>query len=293
VVQFLLMTLALVAAGSAPAVVVLLAGMAAVGSLAVVTQSLVTFAASLAGPAHRGRVVGLVTSGVVIGILCARTASGVLADLAGWRTVYFASAALALAIGLVAHRALPRPTPVGDQVSYFRLLASLAELFRTERTFRNRGFSRWTTGGALVVLCVSWAPIALARQSLWALAIGVVLLDLAVQAVHVTSQSLIYEVRPAAGSRLIGGYMIFYSIGSGTGAIASTATFAVAGWAGVSVQGAALSLCALLWWAYTASTEASSEASTGNGPVRFVRGWRERAGRGTPSTAGSAGLERG
>ncbi|MDT7683462.1 MAG: hypothetical protein QOG57_3772 [Pseudonocardiales bacterium] len=350
VVQFLLMALALVAAGSAPAVVVLLAGMAAVGSLAVVTQSLVAFAASLAGPAHRGRVVGLVTSGVVIGILCARTASGVLADLAGWRTVYFASAALALAIGLVAHRALPRPTPVGDQVSYFRLLASMAEMFRTERTFRNRallallvfgafstlwsclalplsapplslshsaigafgligvagalaavpagrlndrGLSRWTTGGALVVLCVSWAPIALARQSLWALAIGVVLLDLAVQAVHVTSQSLIYEVRPAAGSRLIGGYMIFYSIGSGTGAIASTATFAVAGWAGVSVQGASLSLCALLWWAYTASTEASSEASTGNGPVRFVRGWRERVGRGTPSTAGSAGLERG
>ncbi|WP_216599924.1 hypothetical protein [Sphingomonas sp. AP4-R1] len=56
--------------------------------------------------------------------------------------------------------------------------------------------------------------IALLPVSLPALVIGVVLLDLAVQAVHVTSQSAIFARYPTAHSRLIGGYMVFYSLGS-------------------------------------------------------------------------------
>ncbi|HWN35144.1 MAG TPA: MFS transporter [Pseudonocardia sp.] len=312
VAQFGLMALALLATAVAPNALVLLAGMAAVGLLAVVTQALVAFAAALAGPARRGRVVGTVTSGVVIGILSARAVSGALADLAGWRAVYFASAALAMVIGLAAHRVLPRGGPVdssvGTPMPYRRLLGSTVELLRRERTFRvrgmlalltfgafstlwsclalplsapplslshtaigafgligvagavaavpagrlnDRGFARWTTGGALILLTLSWLPIALAGQSLWALAGGVVLLDLAVQTVHVTNQSLVLELAPDAGSRLIGGYMIFYSVGSGAGAIASTAAYALAGWTAVCGLGAALSLLALLLWART------------------------------------------
>jgi predicted MFS family arabinose efflux permease len=312
VAQFGLMALALLAAAAAPDVLVLLAGMAAVGLLAVVTQALVAFAAALAGPARRGQVVGTVTSGVVIGILSARAVSGALADLAGWRAVYLASAALAMAIGLAAHRVLPGGGPAGTSVGtpmpYRRLLGSTVELLRRERTFRfrgmlalltfgafstlwsclalplsapplslshtaigafgligvagavaavpagrlnDRGFARWTTGGALILLTVSWLPISLAGQSLWALAGGVVLLDLAVQTVHVTNQSLVLELAPDAGSRLIGGYMIFYSVGSGVGAIASTAAYAFAGWTAVCGLGAALSLLALLLWGCT------------------------------------------
>jgi predicted MFS family arabinose efflux permease len=115
----------------------------------------------------------------------------------------------------------------------------------------DRGYARWTTGGALTLLTLSWLPIGLAGHSLWALAGGVVLLDLAVQTVHVTNQSLILELAPDAGSRLIGGYMIFYSVGSGFGAIASTAAYSLAGWTAVSVLGAALSLLALWVWATT------------------------------------------
>ncbi|GAB3157087.1 MFS transporter [Micromonospora sonneratiae] len=115
----------------------------------------------------------------------------------------------------------------------------------------DRGLAGWTTGAALVLLVLSWLPIGLTRQSLWALAIGVVLLDLAVQAVHVTNQSVIYELRPDAGSRLIGGYMVFYSIGSGAGGIASTAVYARAGWGGVCALGAGISVLAFLLWAAT------------------------------------------
>jgi predicted MFS family arabinose efflux permease len=312
VAQFGLMAIALLAAGAAPNAVVLLAGMAAVGLLAVVTQALVAFAAALAEPDRRGRVVGTVTSGVVIGILSARAVSGALADLAGWRAVYFASAALVMVIAVAAHRVLPRGGPagasVGTRMPYLRLVGSTVELLRRERTFRlrgtlalltfgafstlwsclalplsapplslshtaigafgligvagalaavpagrlnDRGYARWTTGGALTLLTLSWLPIGLAGHSLWALAGGVVLLDLAVQTVHVTNQSLILELAPDAGSRLIGGYMIFYSVGSGFGAIASTAAYSLAGWTAVSVLGAALSLLALWVWATT------------------------------------------
>jgi MFS family permease len=71
------------------------------------------------------------------------------------------------------------------------------------------------------------------RHSLLALVVGLVALDLAVQAVHVTSQSMIYQIDPAARSRLVGAYMVFYSIGSAGGAISSTVVYARAGWTGV------------------------------------------------------------
>ncbi|MGW4833100.1 MFS transporter [Amycolatopsis japonica] len=280
----------------------LFAGMAAIGVLAVVTQLLVAFAASLAAPAERGRVVGLVTTGVVLGILLARTVSGTLADLAGWRAVYVVSAAVTVVIAIVLYRVLPATAP-GETMNYGRLLRSTLSLFTEEPVFRTRGTlallifaafgtlwssvalplsedglshtaigafglagaagalaaapagrladrgrARWTTGLALGLLLLSWLPLGFTRTSLWALVVGAILLDLAVQAVHVTSQTLIYPLRPDAGSRLIGGYMIFYSVGSGLGAIGSTAVYAVAGWTGVCLLGAAFSALALVVW---------------------------------------------
>ncbi|MEU9853548.1 MFS transporter, partial [Streptomyces sp. NPDC047974] len=115
-----------------------------------------------------------------------------------------------------------------------------------------RGLSRRTSGIGLALLVTSWVPLAFTRSSLWALAVGVVVLDFAVQAVHVTNQTVIYELRPDAGSRLIGGYMVFYSIGSATGALAATSLYAVAGWGAVCALGAGISGVAFLLWALTA-----------------------------------------
>ncbi|CAM5602630.1 MFS transporter OS=Streptomyces alboniger OX=132473 GN=CP975_29005 PE=4 SV=1 [Streptomyces alboniger] len=309
VLQLLLLLAALAVVAAARTAALLLAGMAATGLLAVVTQTLVAFAASLAPPDGRGRVVGLVTSGVVIGILLARTASGVLADLAGWRSVYLASASLTALLALVLHRVLPRhgaAPPTG--MRYGQLLRSTVRLFARERLLRlralfgllvfaafstlwssvalplseapyflsptaigalgligvvgavaasaagrlnDRGFSGRTTGAALALLTVSWLPLAFVRGSLWALVAGVILLDLAVQAVHVTNQTLIHALHPEAGSRLIGGYMVFYSVGSATGAIAATSLYTVAGWGAVCGLGAAFSVTGLLLWAFT------------------------------------------
>lgn len=106
-IQMLLSVFALIVVGFSPTSTVLLIGMAMVGLLAVVTQVLVAFAATLAVPAERGRVVGLVTSGVVIGILLARAFAGIVTDLAGWRSVYLVSATLMLIMVVALFRALP------------------------------------------------------------------------------------------------------------------------------------------------------------------------------------------
>ncbi|GGR70273.1 MULTISPECIES: MFS transporter [Streptomyces] len=306
--QLGLLAAALLAVALAPGTAVLLAALAMVGALAVVAQTMVAAAAHLAAPAFRGRVVGAVTSGVITGILLARTVAGVLADLAGWRSVYLFSAAVTATLAVLLRRALPAGPPPSARLPYRHLLASTVALFARNRLLRVRGalallvfaaFStlwssvvqplssppwslshtaigafglagaagalaagvagRWndrglaqrTTGTALVLLALSWLPLAFTRQSLWALAAGTVLLDFAVQAVHVTNQTLIHAVRPDAGSRIIGGYMIFYSAGSALGATGSSLAYAAAGWTGVSALGAAFSCAALLLWATT------------------------------------------
>jgi predicted MFS family arabinose efflux permease len=132
-------------------------------------------------------------------------------------------------------------------------LAGLAGALGASRSGRlaDRGLGQRMTGIALVLMLASWVPIALMNVSLWALILGVVVLDFAVQAVHVTNQSLIFALRPEARSRLVGGYMVFYSVGCGAGAIASTTAYAFFGWLGVSIIGASVSSAALLLWAAT------------------------------------------
>ncbi|WP_409345403.1 MFS transporter [Paenibacillus sp. MBLB4367] len=306
--QLLLSVFALLTVSLAPNGAILLAGMAAVGLLAVAVQALVAFAAALAAPADRGRTVGMVTSGVVIGILLARTVAGILTDLAGWRAVYAVSAVLTLITAAALFRILPNREEVKLQIPYTQLLRSVFALFVQEPVLRirsvialliftafsilwtslvlplsappfslshtaigsfglagiagalaaaragrlaDRGLGQRTTGMALVILLGSWLFIGFTERSIWALIVGVIALDFAVQAVHVTNQSMILNVRPESRSRLTAGYMIFYSIGSAAGSIASTAVFAQAGWVGVCLLGASVSACALLFWAVT------------------------------------------
>ncbi len=112
----------------------------------------------------------------------------------------------------------------------------------------DKGYARRTSGLALLVLLLAWWPLSLMDVSLWALVMGIVLLDLGGQALHVTNQSLIFRTRPDAHSRLVGLYMMFYAVGSGLGAISTTVTYARFGWQGVCTLGASVSLLALVFW---------------------------------------------
>ncbi|MBY4831778.1 MFS transporter [Burkholderia dolosa] len=115
----------------------------------------------------------------------------------------------------------------------------------------DRGLGQMTTGIALALLVASWLPIAFTIESIPLLIVGIILLDVGGQAIHVVNQSMIFSTRPEAHARLVGCYMLFYSAGSGLGAISSTAMYAYAGWHGVCLLGAAVSLVAFMFWAAT------------------------------------------
>lgn len=115
----------------------------------------------------------------------------------------------------------------------------------------DRGMGQRTSGLALLLLLLSWLPLAFTTSSIWWLVTGIVMLDLGSQAIHVTNQSMIFSAQPQAHSRLVGCYMLFYAIGSGLGAIASTTVYAASGWTGVCLLGAGVSGLALAFWAAT------------------------------------------
>lgn len=129
--------LALAGAAAAPHIGVFVAASLAVGLTAVVAQILVPFAAHLAQDSQRGRVVGRVMSGLLLGILLARVASGVIADALGWRSLFWIASLLMLGQTLVLWRVLPRTGAV-SRLSYPGLLASVLALLRDEPLLRRR-----------------------------------------------------------------------------------------------------------------------------------------------------------
>ncbi|MGG5819049.1 MFS transporter [Falsiroseomonas sp. HW251] len=118
------------------------------------------------------------------------------------------------------------------------------------------GRAQQTTAAGLILMILAWIPISLMYTSLWLLALGAVAVSFGLQAVHVSSQSLIYMTRPEARSRLVAGYMIFYSVGSALGAGISTQIYVRAGWPGVCLAGFAVSVSAALFWWLTRNATA-------------------------------------
>ncbi len=113
----------------------------------------------------------------------------------------------------------------------------------------DRGWGQRVTGISLAALLGSWLALSLGNWSLLWFIAGIVVLDAAVQAVHVTSQTMIVAGAEESASSIIGSYMVFYSVGSAVGAAAVAPVFDAWGWTGASVLGAVFALLALaVWW---------------------------------------------
>lgn len=123
---------------AAPNGIVAVAGLVIAGLFAVVVQVTVAYVAAVSAPSERGRNIGAVTSGVVIGILGVRILAGALGDTVGWRAVYAVLAALCVALACLVHLTLDsdRTTP---GARYPQVLASMGRLVRTDRLFLSRG----------------------------------------------------------------------------------------------------------------------------------------------------------
>lgn len=141
-------------------------------------------------------------------------------------------------------------------------LAGVAGTLAAARAGRlaDQGLGERTTGVALILLVLSWLPTAFVGHSLMAFGLGVLMLDFAVQAVHVTNQSLLLAGRGAMASRLIGAYMCCYSLGSGVGAVLASWVYAHWGWAAVCGLGMGISAVALGYWLWLQRARAAEAA---------------------------------
>ncbi|MCM3714455.1 MFS transporter [Alkalihalobacillus oceani] len=130
-------TIALAVAGVAKSVIPFLAASLLIGLGSVAAQMLVPFAAHLSPEATRGRNVGNVMSGLLLGIMLARPVSSMMAEYWGWRSVYYFSATAILVLAVILIRTLPVRKPV-TTTKYPQLLGSMFYLLKTTPILRRR-----------------------------------------------------------------------------------------------------------------------------------------------------------
>ncbi|MBP6902570.1 MAG: MFS transporter [Burkholderiaceae bacterium] len=157
VLKALGLSLALLAAATAPTLGVLLAASLAIGMVATLAQDIVPAAATLAPEAQRGRVVGQVMTGLLLGILLSRVVSGGLAQAWGWRSVFVIAAASLALVAVAAWRGLPAFAP-STRLPYGALLASLLQLWRRHAALRRAALAQ---GLLSVGFSAFWSTLAL------------------------------------------------------------------------------------------------------------------------------------
>jgi predicted MFS family arabinose efflux permease len=132
---------ALLLAGAAPSIQTLWVASLATGLAATLAQDIVPAAATLAPDAQRGRVVGKVMTGLLLGILLSRVVSGFVAEHFGWRTMFVAAAVSIALLAIAMWRKLPAFAPT-TQLAYGALLASLGALWRRHGALRRAALAQ-------------------------------------------------------------------------------------------------------------------------------------------------------
>ncbi|UCV21851.1 MFS transporter [Ferribacterium limneticum] len=151
-----LLIAALLLAGFAPSIAWLLAASLAIGLTATLAQDIVPAAATLAPLAQRGRVVGTVMTGLLMGILLSRVVSGLVAEHFGWRAIFIVAAASIALIGIAAWQGLPKFAPTTD-LSYGALLGSLRTLWLRHAALRRAALAQ---GLLAVGFSAFWSTLA-------------------------------------------------------------------------------------------------------------------------------------
>lgn len=271
------------------------------GIFSAVPQLLLPMAAQLANNHERGKIVGRVMSGLLIGILLSRTISGYVGAHFGWRIMFGAGAAIMTVLVIALARLLPsnRPTYEGN---YASLMLSLLTLTKSLRSLQKSALTGacmfgafsvfWTTlvfflegppyhygsdmvglfgligaCGALAAplagkaadkrgpnftlrigifsVLIAFIILMTGAKLLWALIIGVIILDIGMQVTHISNQSRIFALLPEARSRINTVYMTSAFIGGSLGSVVGSLAWVNWNWTGVCC--AALAFVIIAW----------------------------------------------
>lgn len=299
--DFLLMVLSLLAAATSTSLLLLIISSFVIGFTSSIPQLFVPMAAQLSDDKGRGRAIGIVMSGLLIGILGSRVISGFVGEQFGWRIIYYAASILMVFLFFILNAKLPKLNPHFPG-SYGSLLKSILHYFKTEPSLRlaslrgalafaglsafwttlvflmedNFGYGSTISGlfgllgiaGALgatvvgklndkinkdkiiifsaVLLIVSWVIFLVSGNSIFGLVVGVILIDLGLQALHITNQNIIFAKNPEGRNRINTVYMVSFFIGGGLGTILGALAWQHYQWVGVSTLGIVLSALILV-----------------------------------------------
>lgn len=264
-----------------------------IGLTSVVPQIFVPIAAQLSKPEEKGKNVGIVMSGLLIGILASRVFSGLVGDYMGWRAVFLIAAGFMVILAVLIAWLLPNTRPtfdgtyrqlMGSILQYIKEIPSLRlaairgalglgsfSVFWTILTFRLEqapfyqgsdvagllglagiagalaaSFTGHASGKinknilitiACSLMILSWGIFGIGGSTYLGLILGIVFLDLGLQAIHVTNQTVVFSSHPEASSRLNTVYMVSYFIGGSLGTLISGQVWQAYGWNGVVIAG--------------------------------------------------------
>jgi len=286
----------------APNINILIIASFLIGVFSLIPQLLVPMTAHLAKPAERGRKIGFVMSGLLIGILLSRTISGMIGKYFGWEAMFYIAAGIMAMIWLMLFWMLPEVEPE-YRGKYGSLMSSMITLIKEEPALRIASFrgalcfacfmAFWTTltvllhenfnkgsdtaglfgvfgaFGALaagvmgrlsdkmdayklstftlLLVIASFIIFIFSAHSIIGLVIGVIVLDMGVQATHISNQSLIFALKPEARNRINTIYMVTYFIGGSAGTYLTSLAWANYKWNGVCAVGILLSAIATVF----------------------------------------------
>ena len=273
-----------------------------IGLMSVGGAILIPFAADLAEPAHRGRVVGHMMTGLLGGILLSRTVSGFISELGGWQAVCYFAAAMMAVLAVILHFMLPVERERAF-IPYRTLVSGPLQLLKTLPELRRRAWLGamafgafsvlWSTlafylsappfnyspgligafgllgfGGLLaanaagrladdkrtglttmvsaVLLIVAFALSIMGSTSILFIVVAVIVLDMGVQGVHITNQTIIYALAPEARSRINSAYTGCYFAGGALGSLLGGIVYTSSGWTGSCILGICVGLAVLI-----------------------------------------------
>ena len=299
--EFLMTIVALLIAAWSPSIHILMVACFLIGAFSIIPQLIVPMAAHLSKPEERGKTIGFVMSGLLVGILLSRTVSGYIGAHLGWRAMFLIAAGLMVILWIVLYFLLPEVYPeyLG---TYKDLMRSLIDLIKEEPVLRLAairgalcyacfaGF--WTTlvfllkepqfnagsevAGAfglvgafgalaasqmgrlsdkgnsyllitysILLVVISYVVFKFSTFSMVGLVIGVILMDMGVQATHIANQAAIFSIRPEARNRLNTVYMFTYFVGGSLGTFIASQAWNSYKWSGVVMMGLIFSFAAL------------------------------------------------
>lgn len=300
--EFFMTIAALLLAALSPSIHVLMIAGFLIGAFSIIPQLIIPMAAHLSAPEQRGKTIGFVMSGLLIGILLSRTISGYIGAHFGWRAMFFIAAALMIILWISLYFLLPKVEPA-YKGNYKMLMTSLIDLIKEEPQLRisairgalcyacfsgfwtrlvfllqepqfklgseaaglfglvgafgaiaasqtgrlsDKGNSKNLTSVSIFVVILSYIIFSFSSSNMLLLVAGVILMDMGVQATHISNQAVIFSLRPEARNRLNTVYMVTYFTGGATGTYIASQAWHMYKWKGVVAMGLALSVLSLI-----------------------------------------------